>query len=85
MGEVPRRSDGFFRLSSSGRRWGGEEKMAEIYLTRQLTNQTLAAIGKEFGVRASGVGQVATTAEQDRGWHRPSGTSALQTDGRLSV
>ncbi len=25
--------------------------MAAIYLTRHLTNQTLAAIGKEFGVR----------------------------------
>ncbi len=49
------------------RRRGGEEKMAAIYLTRKLTNLTLAAIGNEFGVRASWVGQVAARVERDRG------------------
>lgn len=32
------------------RRRGGEDKMVAIYLMRQLTNRTLAEIGREFDV-----------------------------------
>lgn len=37
---------------------GREDKMAAIYLTRKLTNLTLAEIGAEFEVKAAWVGQV---------------------------
>jgi putative transposase len=52
-------------VEALGRRRGGEDKLAAIYLMRKLTNLTLAEIGKELNVKAPWVGQAASRIERE--------------------